>query len=257
MNWISKLERRFGFLAIPHLLRYVALLNALVFVLLLFSPSYAQVLALDPQAVLKGEIWRLITHIFVPRVGGLFSAEIQVLFYLLFLDWIGRGLEEAIGSFRLTLYYFAGVIGTTAAAFLSGHSDGGFLLNNSLLFAFAWFYPNNEVFILLFLPLRVKWLAWIDGTLLALHFFRADWRDKLGVIASLLNFALLLLCAWLQPRRQRSSHPTSRFQLPAEYAPAEALHECSVCRRTELDSPRLEFRVARDGAEYCLEHLPK
>ena len=36
------------------------------------------------------------------------------------------------------------------------------------------------------------------------------------------------------------------------------LHECVVCKRTELTDPRLEFRVSSlDDEEYCLEHLPK
>ena len=36
------------------------------------------------------------------------------------------------------------------------------------------------------------------------------------------------------------------------------LHECFVCKKTELSDPRLEFRVSSvDGEEYCMEHLPK
>jgi hypothetical protein len=257
MTWISKLERRFGFLAIPHLLRYVALLNALVFVLLLLSPSYARVLILDPQAVLKGEVWRLVTHIFVPRIGGLLPEGFQVLMYLLFLEWLGRGLEEAIGPFRLTLYYLAGLIGTTAAAFLSGQSDGGFLLNNSLVFAFAWFYPNHEIFLMFVLPIRVKWLAWIDATLVAIYFLWADGPHKLAVLASLSNFGLLLLCAWRASRKQRGIDNVSVPSFLKNNLRKEALHQCVVCRRTEAENPDLEFRVAKDGAEYCLEHLPK
>jgi hypothetical protein len=37
----------------------------------------------------------------------------------------------------------------------------------------------------------------------------------------------------------------------------EPLHRCAVCKRTERDDAELEFRVARDGEEYCVEHLPK
>ncbi len=36
----------------------------------------------------------------------------------------------------------------------------------------------------------------------------------------------------------------------------EALHHCKVCGRTEVTAPELEFRVAADGEEYCLTHLP-
>jgi hypothetical protein len=37
----------------------------------------------------------------------------------------------------------------------------------------------------------------------------------------------------------------------------EALHRCAVCGATELTDPNLDFRVARDGEEYCIAHLPK
>jgi hypothetical protein len=37
----------------------------------------------------------------------------------------------------------------------------------------------------------------------------------------------------------------------------DALHRCAVCGATELTDPNLDFRVARDGEEYCMAHLPK
>jgi len=32
-------------------------------------------------------------------------------------------------------------------------------------------------------------------------------------------------------------------------------HECAICKRTEADNANLDFRVAPDGKEYCLDHL--
>ena len=40
-------------------------------------------------------------------------------------------------------------------------------------------------------------------------------------------------------------------------AEAEPLHKCAVCGATELSDPNLDFRVARDGEEHCMAHLPK
>ena len=36
-----------------------------------------------------------------------------------------------------------------------------------------------------------------------------------------------------------------------------AFHSCALCDRTEVTDPRLEFRVDRDGREYCRDHLPE
>ena len=32
-------------------------------------------------------------------------------------------------------------------------------------------------------------------------------------------------------------------------------HHCKICNRTEVSNPELTFRVARDGEEYCSDHL--
>jgi hypothetical protein len=34
-------------------------------------------------------------------------------------------------------------------------------------------------------------------------------------------------------------------------------HRCAHCGKTELTAPDMEFRVARNGEEYCHPHLPK
>ena len=37
---------------------------------------------------------------------------------------------------------------------------------------------------------------------------------------------------------------------------SEPLHKCAVCGATEQTNPELDFRVARNGEEYCVPHLP-
>ena len=125
MSWIDFLEKRFERFAIPHLLRYVALLNGLAFVLSKLKPGFLNMLQLDASAVLHGEVWRLVSHIFVPSIGGLLPDWIGAGLYLLLLVWLGDGLEEAMGSFRTTLYYFVGLAGTAAAAFMADEGVGG------------------------------------------------------------------------------------------------------------------------------------
>ena len=122
MSWISWLEARIGFLGIPRLMQLIALLNGLVYLLNFFQPTYVLALLLIPQRILHGEVWRLVSYIFVPEVllrGG--NPALQPLFlfvYLWFLVWMGDALEQAWGAFKVTLYYFLGMVGVTVAAFL-------------------------------------------------------------------------------------------------------------------------------------------
>lgn len=90
---INRLEKRLGPYAIQGLIRYVVAMNALVFILLKINPTYVEALKLDHSAVLKGEIWRLASWIFIPETTGMF----WIIFYLMFTWWIGDMLEAAWG----------------------------------------------------------------------------------------------------------------------------------------------------------------
>ena len=57
MDWISRLERKFGRYAIPNLMTYIIILYGVGFVLNLIDPSfYYTYLSLDAQAILHGQI---------------------------------------------------------------------------------------------------------------------------------------------------------------------------------------------------------
>ena len=113
MRLLDKLERHLGFLAIPGLIRIVVAFNALVFVLVRLNPDFQYMLDLNPSRIIRGELWRLVTYIFLPQTFSF----LWVIFVLWFLWFIGEGLEQAWGAFRLTLYFFVGMIARRAAFF--------------------------------------------------------------------------------------------------------------------------------------------
>ena len=66
-NWLSKLERKFGRYAISNLMYYIIILYAVGFVLNLVNPGfYYQFLSLDAPAILRGQVWRIVTFIIQP-----------------------------------------------------------------------------------------------------------------------------------------------------------------------------------------------
>src|SRR3979411_269245 len=138
MTWLDKLEKRIGFIAIPGLIRIVVAFNVLVFLLVQLNPGFQSMLTLDPVAIRHGEVWRLITYIFLPQSFSLLG----MLLLLWFLWFIGEGLERAWGAFRLTLYYLVGMIGTTIPAFFFGSNFSNQMLVSALFFAFARFCPS-------------------------------------------------------------------------------------------------------------------
>src|SRR5713101_2735121 len=166
MAWLDKLERRFGFLGIPGLIRIIVGFNALVFVLVRLNPDFVSVLNLDPARIRHGEVWRLVTYIFIPQTFSF----LWIVFVLWFLWFIGDGLERAWGPFRLTLYFLVGMIGTTIAALLSSSQFSNQMLFTTLFFAFAHFYPDEVIYVFFILPLKIKWIAWVYAGFLLLGF---------------------------------------------------------------------------------------
>jgi membrane associated rhomboid family serine protease len=253
MSLLDSLERRFGRFAIPGLIRIVAGFNALVFILERLNPQFVQMLDLNRGAILHGEVWRLVTYIFIPTT----DSPIWILFVLLFLWFIGEGLERAWGAFRLNLFYLVGMVGTTVAAFFFGKDFSNTMLNASLFFAFANFYPDEVIYVFFILPVKVKWLAWGSAALLLLGFATGPNAYRMALIAAFANYLIFFGPGIISAARNRQqiAGRRRRFEEGAR-SEEETLHRCAICGATELTNPNLEFRVSRNGEEYCLAHLP-
>ena len=85
----SFLGRYTPWLGTPGVLKAVVLLNALTFLLVTLEPAYAGMLALIPEKITQGEVWRLVTYIFIPQTSSWF----WVFFLLLFMWFLASALE--------------------------------------------------------------------------------------------------------------------------------------------------------------------
>ena len=259
MKWLDTLELKFGRYAIHGLIRIIVALNAMVFVLYLSNPHFLELLYLDPGLVMQGQIWRLVSYIFIPSLGQwwLMPDYLWLAFWLLFIWMMGDGLEHAWGSFKLNVYYLIGMFGTTVAAFVFGTNFNNGLLNLSLLFAFATLYPDYPIRLFLVIPVKIKWMAWFSFGLLVFGFVTGSLSFRMATLATMANYLIFFGPEIVRMTRHRSTvaKRRQRFKLDAR-RDDEAMHHCSVCKRTEITNPDLEFRVSTDGNEYCLEHLP-
>ena len=254
MRWLDTLERRFGFLGIPGLIRIVVAFSALVFLLVRLNPDFISALDLNPERLRHGEIWRLVTYIFIPQTFSF----LWIIFVLWFLWFVGEGLERAWGAFRLTLYFLVGMIGTTAAALFFGSYFSNTMLIASLFYAFARFYPDQVIYVLFILPVKIKWVAWAFAAILFTKFFLGPMSYRMAVLAALSNYLIFFGPEIVYEARHRHEVSTRRRRFESHArSETEPLHQCAVCGATELSDPNLDFRVARDGEEYCVAHLPK
>ena len=259
MTVLDRLERRFGYLAVPGLLRYVAAFSALAFVLYKLDASYLALIDLDRQAILHGQLWRLVTYIFVPALGSVLPMPdwANAAFYVLFLIWIGNGLEQEWGAFKVTAFFVLGMIGTTVAAIIFGATYSNAMLISSLFFAFARLFPDTIIYVAFLIPVKVRWLAWIYAVILLIGFVAGSLSYRMALVAALANYFIFFGREIFYQARHRKelSARRKRFDLDSRNE-AEPLHRCATCGATELSDPALEFRVSRDGEEYCTPHLP-
>jgi len=198
---LDRLERKFGRFAIKGLMIYITTGNLAVFILNFLMPSLnlTMKLMLIPSLVLKGEVWRLVTYIFIPPQ----SSIIFIIFALYFYYMIGNTLEREWGSFKLTVYYLIGMIGTTIAAFFTGASSSTYL-NLSLFLAFAYLYPNFEILIFFVLPVKIKYLAWLNWAFILYTIIFESLSLKIAAIVSIANYLLFFgsdLIKWIKNRR--------------------------------------------------------
>lgn len=179
MRMLNKIEKKIGKYAIKNLIYYILGGYVIGYILLLTNArlGWYQYITLEPALVMKGQVWRLFTWICtVPQ-----SLSFFVIFMFLLYFFIGRSLEKNMGAFRYNLYMFSGWFFMTLGAMIvywisygiSGASGAismnvsTYYLNLSSFFAFALLFPDVRVFLFGILPIKVKWLAWIDAAYLA------------------------------------------------------------------------------------------
>lgn len=261
---------RFG---IDRLMLYVVAGNALVWLLAQMDTTslLTSYLSFSAAGVLRGQLWRLVTFIFVPESGG-----ILFLLMLYFYYFIGSSLERAWGAGRFTIYYLSGMLLTVVYGFISYFATGldwgltAEYINLSMFFAFATLFPDTMVLFFFLIPIKVKWLAVLDAVYFGYEIVRMLGAGY-GLVSFLPLIAVLnyvLFCGdWIfdyfRPARAHQRRRTVNFKQEAarinrEQRDKPYTRRCEVCGRTDADHPELEFRYCSRCAGYhcfCQDHI--
>ena len=155
---------------------------------------------------MRGQIWRLVTFVFVPPS----SSPIFILFALYFYYMIGVGLENQWGKVKFNLYYLVGMLGSIIAALITGYADNTFL-NLSLFFAYAALYPDEQVLLFMILPIKMKYLALVDAALYLYYFIVGTASTRITIVLCLLNVALFLGGDIINTIRRESKYWKTRY----------------------------------------------
>lgn len=190
MKWIYRLERKLGRnFGIPNLMLYITATQLVVYVLGYFMmDSLWGYMSLNFSLVLQGQVWRLLTFIFLPPVT---TGNFLFLLLSLFVAYnIGSSLEAEWGVTLFNLYYVCGTVGAILAAAITGWGINSFLYL-SMFLAYAYLYPDATFLLFFILPVKAKWLAIVDwATYILLFIFVNSFAIRLSIVFSLINFFL-------------------------------------------------------------------
>lgn len=270
---------------IRNLMLYIAIGNAAVYLLYILNrsdPLFYNMLVFDPDAILRGQVWRLVSYPLCYMVeAGVLWGVIGLFFYY----WCGSILEQYWGTLRFNCYYLLGVLLTDIVALPLGAWADAEYINLSLFLAVATLMPDQQVRIYFIIPVKMKWLAWIDLALTLVGLITGisamirglgagslylGWLLPLVPVVNYLLFfgkqAANILPDFLRYHPSRKSWQRTMKQKTvfdhvsssAGRSAGNARFRCTVCGRTELTDPKLEFRYCSRCAGYrcyCQDHI--
>ncbi|MCL2249755.1 MAG: rhomboid family intramembrane serine protease [Oscillospiraceae bacterium] len=276
-------HRGFG---IPRLMLFIVIITAVVF--FVGGTGLLNFIRFIPPFVLRGEIWRLITWIFIPTGGG-GGLGLGIFFTLIALYvsyMIGTTLEREWGTGKFTIFYLLGVLLHIIYAFIVWFAWSiivpltPIFLNLSLFFAFAVLFPDFTFRLFLIIPIKVKWLAILSAAIYLFTMVTGIFGALTGPpgqmlsglftalfpLIAIINFFLVCgddLRALLQPLKAKTSPQVIRFKqetkkVKKDLADKSYRHKCAVCGKTDTEYPNVEFRYCSHCNGYhcfCEEHI--
>ena len=192
MNRLRKRFDRFCFRnrdkGIPNLMLYIVLGSAVVNVLCMVdkTDTLYYVLCFNREAILNGQIWRLITYPLTFSGGNIIITAIILLCYYS----LGRAIENLWGTLRFNLFYFTGVVMMDVYCMIFNGMADVYYLNMSLFLAYATMYPNAQFLFLYIIPVKAWIFALIDLLMVLYSLLVYPFPYNLFPVIALANYFL-------------------------------------------------------------------
>ena len=275
---------------IPNLMLYISIGSAIVYFLSLVDESNTlyHVLCFNRELILRGQIWRLFTYIFTYSSGNILLTLVGLLCYFSLGQamenaWGTCRFNLFYFSGMILMDIFAMVFGgmsfsvggynVDVTALVAGNLV--YHLNLSLFLGYATLYPNAHFLLFFIIPVK----AWIFAVLdLVLVIYDVVQYTTAGLfpfslfpLIAIANYFLffgkdvvnVIPLSWqLNARRLFKKKPAAKktgtvpFPTAGSYRAATATvkepytHKCTVCGRTDVSNPELEFRYFDCGDVY-------
>ena len=260
---------------IPNLMLYICLGSAIVAFAGMINGGdlLYQILRFDKAAILRGEVWRLFSWLLTEQLGN----GILSFLFLYFFYRLGNAVERSIGTLKMNLFYLTGVVMMDIYCMIFGGYADVYYLNLSLFLSYATMFPNAQFLLFFIIPVKAWIFALLDLVLVLFGLVAYPFPANLFSVISLANYFLffgkdvlnVIPLSWrINTKRLFKKKPKGAKVVPfpnaGSYEATTAsvkepyTHKCTVCGRTDISNPELEFRYCsryKGYHCYCIEHI--
>lgn len=277
---------------IPNLMLYVSLGSALVYLFSMITGSdiLYDWLAFDRTLILRGQIWRLFSYALTFSGGNILMTAIGLICYYS----LGQAIENRWGTLRFNLFYLCGIVLMDAFALIVGFfvpEEYGLVLsymvditylNMSLFLAYATLYPDAHFLLFYIIPVKAWIFALIDLAMVLYGLVTYPFPFNLFPVIALANYFLffgkdivhVFPASWRLNARRLFKKKSKKnvadgpkvvpfpkagsYEATVATPKAAYTHRCTVCGRTDISDPDLEFRYCSrcQGYHcYCEDHI--
>ena len=259
---------------IPNLMLYVSLGNAVVYLISQMTNNSVlySLLYFNRALILRGQVWRLFTYPLTSHSGGVIFTLISLLCYYS----LGTAMERQWGTLKFNIFYFTGVVLMDVYGMLFNCQADVYYLNMSLFLGYATLYPQAQFLLFFIIPIKAWAFALFDLVVIFAGLFHMPFTAaNLFPLVALGNYFLffgkdvlnVVPLSW-QNKLRRLFHKAPKqqpkiihFHVTEQPKKAETpayTHKCTVCGRTDVSNPELEFRYCSKCSGYycyCSDHI--
>jgi membrane associated rhomboid family serine protease len=221
--------------------------------------KYARMFSFDRDAVLGGEVWRLVTYQFTQSGRGFFDA-LALFITLLLLYIMGSALEEEWGTRHFMTLFLVSTLGSAGvAAWLGIPLLGTYFVFFSLLFVYAATFPRQTFYLFMVVPVSVRLLAGFALAVLLYGVFAGGQSNAAALGGAVLAYGYFLTqrvrFVPAAPAASAAPEPENRLDTVAIHNAARfAAIKQALASKSNAEIDRLASRCDRDvvaGVNVC------
>ena len=257
---------------IPNLMLYICIGNAVMYVISMVTRNYTlyNLLSFNRRLILQGQVWRLFTYPLTYLTSNILLMAISLLCYYS----LGNAMERMWGTLKFNIFYLTGVVLMDIYAMIFNCSANVYYLNMSLFLGYATLFPDASFLLFFIIPVKAWVLALFDLVIILLGVFSPPFTAaNLFPLIALGNYFLffgkdvlnVIPLSW-QNNARKLFHKKPKqprvIQFHVSQKPQEPKqnynHRCTVCGRTDVSNPELEFRYCSKCKGYycyCQDHI--